>query len=114
MVGPLDVDSSVRIRSQVDCIMVPKRFRNGILSARAYPEADCNSDYNPVVIKFRIWSKKLEKAKRVVCMNVQQMKANPEKRNEFSAKIPKKLNDMKMQNNIESGPEQIDQLLRRH
>ena len=47
-------------------------------------------------------------------MNVQQMKANPEKRNEFSAKIPEKLNDMKMQNNVESGPEQIDQLLRRH
>ena len=43
-------------------------------------------------------------------MNVQPLKANPEKPNEFGAKISEKLNGMEVQNNVEYGPEQIDQV----
>lgn len=45
-----------------------------------------------------------------MCMNVQPLKANPEKRNEFSTKISEKLNGMEVQNNVEYGPEQMDQV----
>ncbi|XP_030752245.1 uncharacterized protein LOC115879485 [Sitophilus oryzae] len=46
------------IRNQIDYILAPKRYRNGVLSAKTYPGADVGSDHNPVVARIRMRLKK--------------------------------------------------------
>ena len=43
-----------RVKSQIDYILVNKRYRNNITNAKSRPGADCGSDHNPVVCKLRI------------------------------------------------------------
>ncbi|XP_030753190.1 craniofacial development protein 2-like [Sitophilus oryzae] len=47
------------IRNQIDYILAPKRYRNGVLSAKTYPGADVGSDHNPVVARIRMRLKKI-------------------------------------------------------
>ena len=54
--SPVDI-----VRSQIDYIMIKKRFRNNVKQAKAYPGADINSDHNPVVIKLKVKLKKMQK-----------------------------------------------------
>ncbi|XP_072401677.1 uncharacterized protein [Diabrotica undecimpunctata] len=51
------------IRNQIDYIMVNKRFRNAITSAKTNPGADIGSDHNPLVVNIRLKLKKIESAK---------------------------------------------------
>lgn len=50
------------IRNQIDYILAPKRYRNGVLSAKTYPGADVGSDHNPVVARMRIRLKRIGKS----------------------------------------------------
>ena len=34
--------------------MINQRFKNCVKKARTYPGADINSDYNPVIFKFKV------------------------------------------------------------
>lgn len=49
------------VRNQIDYILVPKRYRNRVLSVRTYPGSDVESDHNSVVARFRIRLQKLTK-----------------------------------------------------
>ena len=47
-------------RNQIDYIMINQRFQNCVKQAKTYPEADINSDHNPVTIKFKVKLKKIK------------------------------------------------------
>lgn len=49
------------IRNQIDYILVNKRFRNCVKSAKTYPGADIRSDHNPVVAELVLNLKKMPK-----------------------------------------------------
>ena len=42
--------------------MMSQRFKNCVKQARTYPGADINSDHNPVIIKFTVKLKKIERS----------------------------------------------------
>ena len=50
-------------RNQIDCIMINQRFRNSIKLAKTPPEADINSDHNPVKVKMKVKLKQMKKKK---------------------------------------------------
>lgn len=47
------------IRNQIDYVTINSRFKNSILSAKAYPGCDINSDHNPVAVIMRLKLKKI-------------------------------------------------------
>ena len=49
-----------RSRNQIDYILMSKRFKNALLSAKTYPGADCYSDQVPVAVKFKLKLKKTQ------------------------------------------------------
>lgn len=52
-ISPQDKDTNI-VRNQIDFILINKRFRNAVKSAKTYPSGDINSDHNPVVANIRI------------------------------------------------------------
>lgn len=52
------------VRNQIDFILINKRFRRSITSAKTFPGADINSDHNPVVATLQVKLKVLKKTKR--------------------------------------------------
>ena len=50
-----------RAKNQIDYICISQRYRNGLLSTKTNPGADCGTDYVPVVATLRIKLKKLKK-----------------------------------------------------
>lgn len=57
--SPADNSDKI-VRNQIDYIIVNRRYRNSILSAKTYPGADISSDHNPVVAAMRIKLKKVK------------------------------------------------------
>ena len=52
-----------KTKNQIYYIMINRRHRNSIKNAKARPGADCGSDHNPVVIKFKTALKLMKKNK---------------------------------------------------
>ena len=50
--------------TQIDYILCSQRWRNSIQSAKTRPGADCGSDYELLLAKFRLKLKKVEKTAR--------------------------------------------------
>ena len=48
-------------RFQIDYIMVKHRFRNAVKKSFSYPGADCDSDHNLVLMKIKLFLKKIRK-----------------------------------------------------
>ena len=55
---------SVLIDYQIDCILCSQRWRSSIQSAKARPGADCFSDHELLIAKFRLKLKKVGKTTR--------------------------------------------------
>ena len=51
-------------QNQVDYILCSQRWRSSIQSAKTRPEADCGSDHEPLIAKFRLRLKKVGKTTR--------------------------------------------------
>ena len=67
----------------VSYILVQKRFRNAIKTAKALPGADCGSDHNPVMCEMKIRLKKLKRPKLVPKYEIGFLKTNEQMRNNF-------------------------------
>ena len=52
-------------RNQIDCILFSQRWRSFIQSTKARPGADCGSDYELLIAKFRLKLKKVGKITRL-------------------------------------------------
>ena len=55
---------TTRCQNQIDCILCSQRWRNSIKSAKTRPGADCGSDYELLIPKFRLKLKKAGKTTR--------------------------------------------------
>ena len=53
-----------RHQNQVDYILCSERWRSSIQSAKTRPGADCGSDHEPLIAKFRLKLKKVRKTTR--------------------------------------------------
>ena len=53
-----------RSRNQIDFILIQKRFRNSVKSAKTMPGADCDSDHVPVLCEVQIKLKQLKKTRQ--------------------------------------------------
>ena len=51
-------------RNQIDYILCSQRWRSSIQSAKTRPGADCGSDHEPLIAKFRLKLKKVGKTSR--------------------------------------------------
>ena len=51
-------------RNQIDCIPCSQRWRSSIQSTKTRPGADCGSDHEPLITKFRLKLKKVGKTAR--------------------------------------------------
>ncbi|KAL0893269.1 hypothetical protein ABMA27_014867 [Loxostege sticticalis] len=76
---PKDGKDGRILRNQIDYILVNRRFRNSILSAKTYPGADIASDHNPVVAEIKLKLKKVTKKITRPILDVAQVK-DPQKR----------------------------------
>ena len=50
--------------NQIDCILCSQRWRSSIQSTKTRPGADCGSDHEPFIAKFRLILKKVGKTAR--------------------------------------------------
>ena len=51
-------------KNQIDYILCSQRWRSSIQSAKTRPGADCGSDHDPLIAKFRLKLKKVWKTTR--------------------------------------------------
>ena len=51
-------------KNQIDYILCSQRWRSSIQSAKTRPGADCGSDHDPLIAKFRLKLKKVGKTSR--------------------------------------------------
>lgn len=76
-----------RVRNQIDYILIQKRFRNSIKTAKTMPGADCGSDHVPVICKMKIRLKQIKKAKPSPKFQVESLKTNDEIKNKFNIDV---------------------------
>ncbi|CAF1302854.1 unnamed protein product [Adineta ricciae] len=76
-----------RVRNQIDYIMVPNRFRNAIISSKAFPGADCGSDHVPVISEIRVKLKRLKKSKQIPKLQIQLLKNNNDVKEKFCIEV---------------------------
>lgn len=90
------------VRNQIDFIMVNKRYRNSVLSAKTYPGADVGSDHNPVVTKFRLHLQNNNRRKSNKKWDISKLQ-NEEIRQKVQQELAQKIQ------NIPTGNENIEQ-----
>ena len=64
------------IPNQIDYILCSQRWRSSIQSAKARPGADCGSDYELLIGKFRLKLKKVRKTTRPFRYDLNQIPYN--------------------------------------
>ena len=68
--------SVCQYQNQTDYILCSRRWRSSIQSAKTRPGADCVSDHQLLIAKFRLKSKKVEKTTRPFRYNLNQIPYN--------------------------------------
>ncbi|XP_071580973.1 uncharacterized protein [Temnothorax nylanderi] len=58
-----------RFRNQIDYIMVGSRWKSSILNCKTYPGADCGTDHQLLVMKFRLRLKNIRQPQKVIAIN---------------------------------------------
>lgn len=73
------------VRNQIDYVLINKRYRSNIVSAKAYPGTDVGSDHNPKIIKIRVRLKRNIKKNKNKELNVEKLRntETPERLNKF-------------------------------
>ena len=79
-------------KNQIDYVLIDKRFRNGIQNSKSMPEADCESDHNPVIVTMKIRLQRVRKFKKTVKWNINNFK-KPEIKNAFRTRLDKQQQD---------------------
>ena len=59
--------------NQIDYILCSQRWRSSIQSAKTRPGADCGLDHEPLIARFRLKLKKMEKTTRPFRYNLNQI-----------------------------------------
>ena len=89
-----------RARNQIDYIIVPQRFRNSIISSKAYPGADCDSDHAPVISEIRVKLKRLRKPKKNPRFQVHLLKTDTDMQEKFRIMVQNRFEALSESNEI--------------
>lgn len=74
-VSPQDNPKNNKIvRNQIDFILINKRFRNCVKSAKTYPGADVGSDHNPVVVRMQLKLKIIKRTQNSDKIHIEKLK----------------------------------------
>ena len=76
-----------RDRNQIHYIMIPHRFRNSVISSKAFPEGDCDSDHVPIISEIRVKLKRLQKPTKNLKLQVHLLKTDLEMKEKFRIKV---------------------------
>ncbi|CAF1181210.1 unnamed protein product, partial [Rotaria magnacalcarata] len=76
-----------RTRNQIDYIMVSHRFRNSIISSKAFPGADCGSDHVPVICESRVKLKRLNQSKKNFKLQIHLLKEDTDIKQKYRIKV---------------------------
>ncbi|XP_030746013.1 craniofacial development protein 2-like [Sitophilus oryzae] len=87
--SPQDTKDKI-VRNQIDYVMINKRYRNSILSAKTYPGADMASDHNPVVATFKLTLKRIRQSKKSTKMDFTRLR-NSETRSRVEKRLTEEL-----------------------
>ena len=74
-------------KNQIDYILVSKRFRNALLTAKTLPRADCYSDHIPVAAIFRLKLKRNKQRVSNVKLDLATLKADLEIREKYRVAV---------------------------
>ena len=96
-------------RNQIDCILIPKRFRNALLSTQTFtlPSADCYSDHVLVSRNFRLKLKRRKSQAQNIELNLALLKSDPDILGKFQIKVKNKFEALEQVNEIEEQGEQL-------
>nr|XP_034830054.1 craniofacial development protein 2-like [Maniola hyperantus] len=98
--SPADTPENI-VRNQIDFILISKRHRNSIKSAKTYPGADVGSDHNPVVVEIKTKLKKIRSPKRSVSMDLSKLR-NPDVKKTIKLAMNSELTRLKLENTTNS------------
>jgi hypothetical protein len=76
-----------RTRNQIDYIMAPHRFRNLVISSKAFPGVDCGSGHVPVISEIRVKLKRLKQSKQNPKLQIHLLKTNTDMQEKFCIKV---------------------------
>lgn len=88
-----------RTRNQIDYILVPRRFRNSVISSKTIPGADCDSDHVPIINEIRIKLKKLRKTTVTPKIQSHLLKTNNRLQEDFRIKVQNRFDILSSDNN---------------
>ena len=88
------VSQNNEIKNQIDCVLVAKRYRNGVQNGKSMPGAECGSDHNPVIVKMKIRLQRVKKSKRMVKCNLRGFKTK-KVRDDYRMRLDKQLQEEK-------------------
>ncbi|CAF1561697.1 unnamed protein product [Adineta ricciae] len=91
-----------RTRNQIDYIMVCHRFRNSVISSKAFPGADCGSDHVPVISEIRVKLKRLKQPKQIPKLQVHLLKNNNDLKKQFCIKVQNRFETLNELTEIET------------
>jgi hypothetical protein len=74
-------------------VLIPKRFRRDVMSAKTYPGADVKSDHNPVVVEIRIHFRKAHKPSPAKRVDVRRLAQDKDLQGKVVAELKKTVND---------------------
>ncbi|KAF2903969.1 hypothetical protein ILUMI_02204 [Ignelater luminosus] len=78
-------------RNQIDYVLINKRYRNFIRSAKTYPEANSATDHNSIVVKFAVRLKRVQKQQKQLHISSVHLK-DPAIRQQLTQKINEDVN----------------------
>ncbi|CAF3582803.1 unnamed protein product [Rotaria socialis] len=76
-----------RTRNQIDYIMASHRFRNSIISSKAFPGSDCGSDHVPVICESRVKLKRLNQSKKNFKLQIHLLKEDTDIKQKYRIKV---------------------------
>ena len=89
------------MRNQIDYVIMKTRFRNSLISCKAYPGADFYSDHVPIISTIRLKLKKLKNTKKESLLDYAMLSTDPDLRRLHSAEVRNKFKTLQGLDSIE-------------
>ncbi|CAF0991542.1 unnamed protein product [Adineta steineri] len=67
--------------------MIPHRFKDSVISSKAFPGANCGSDHLPVISDIRVKLKRLKQSQQNPKLQVHILKTDPNLKEKFCIKV---------------------------
>lgn len=92
--SPADGANNKIVRNQIDYLLINKRYRNSIKSAKTYPGADVSTDHNPIIVRMEVKLKKLIPKQNKTKIDISQLQ-DPITKEQVATRINNELSQIK-------------------